>query len=166
MKNPLDTKLYYSISEVAEIAALQPYTLRAWEKDFSCLKPRRMGGKNRAYRERDIGIVLLIKYLLYEARYTTQGVKQRLKNEPELIQAIAKNSTAVQHVIRRMDGGIEAIATAVRQAEKSGGAREDKKKSNVELRVDPNGEEASKRACKKLLHDTREELKELIGLLS
>lgn len=86
MKNALGTKIYYSISEVADITDLQPYTLRAWEKEFSCLRPRRARGKNRAYRERDIGIVQLIKQLLYEEGYTTKGVKQKLKNEPELLQ--------------------------------------------------------------------------------
>ena len=86
MKNPLQNKLYYSISEVAELTQLQPYTLRAWEKEFACLRPRRArGGKNRAYRERDIGIILLLKRLLYEERYTTQGVKKKLKDEPELL---------------------------------------------------------------------------------
>lgn len=86
MKNPLQNKLYYSISEVAELTQLQPYTLRAWEKEFACLRPRRArGGKNRAYRERDIGIILLLKRLLYEEGYTTQGVKKKLKDEPELL---------------------------------------------------------------------------------
>ena len=88
MNNQLGTKLYYSISEVAELTELQPYTLRAWEKEFPCLRPRRARGKNRAYRERDIGIILLIKQLLYEERYTTQGVKKKLKNEPDLLRQI------------------------------------------------------------------------------
>lgn len=86
MKNPLQNKLYYSISEVAELTQLQPYTLRAWEKEFACLRPRRArGGKNRAYRERDIGIILLLKRLLHEEQYTTQGVKKKLKDEPGLL---------------------------------------------------------------------------------
>ena len=91
MKNPLQNKLYYSISEVAELTQLQPYTLRAWEKEFACLRPRRArGGKNRAYRERDIGVILLLKRLLYEARYTTQGVKKKLKDEPELLRQVGE----------------------------------------------------------------------------
>ena len=90
-KSRVGKKLYYSISEVAEITDLQPYTLRAWEKEFACLRPRRARGKNRAYRERDIGIVLLIKQLLYEDGYTTKGVKVKLKNEPELLQSVTFN---------------------------------------------------------------------------
>lgn len=88
MKRSLGTKLYYSIGEVAELTQLQPHTLRAWEKEFSCLRPKRMG-KNRAYRERDIGVILLIRRLLYEERYSTKGAQLRLKNEPDLIRAAA-----------------------------------------------------------------------------
>ena len=91
IKSRLGKKIYYSISEVAEITDLQPYTLRAWEKEFACLRPRRTRGKNRAYRGRDIGIVLLIKRLLYEEGYTTKGVKQKLKNEPELLKSTTFN---------------------------------------------------------------------------
>ena len=90
MKRSLGTKLYYSIGEVADLTQLQPHTLRAWEKEFSCLRPKRMG-KNRAYRERDIGVILLIRRLLYQERYSTRGAQLRLKNEPDLIRAAADN---------------------------------------------------------------------------
>jgi len=100
LRRPLGRKLYYSIGEVSELTQLQPYTLRAWEKEFSCLRPRRVRGKNRAYRERDIGIILLVKRLLYEERYSTRGVRQKLKKDPDLIQraveAAAKLVTATQ----------------------------------------------------------------------
>ena len=94
MKRSLGTKLYYSIGEVAELTQLQPHTLRAWEKEFSCLHPKRMG-KNRAYRERDIGIILLIHRLLYQERYSTRGAQLRLRDEPELIQSATDNVAAL-----------------------------------------------------------------------
>lgn len=97
MRQPLGTKLYYSIGEVAELTDLQPYTLRAWEKEFTCLRPRRVRGKNRAYRERDIGIIRLIKRLLYEERYSTRGVQQKLKAEPELVRSAADNVAIEPH---------------------------------------------------------------------
>ena len=87
MKYPLGQKLYFSISEVAEITDLQPYILRTWEKEFACLRPRRLRGKNRAYRQRDINLILLIKRLLYEERFTIQGVRQKLKHNTDLIRA-------------------------------------------------------------------------------
>ncbi len=89
-KPGIGTKLYYSIGEVAELTELPPYTLRSWEKEFPCLRPKRVRGKNRAYRPRDIRIVLLIKRLLHEERYSTVGALQKLRNEPELIQGAAQ----------------------------------------------------------------------------
>ena len=106
-RRALDTKLYYSIGEVAEITQLPQYTLRAWEKEFSCLRPRRARGKNRAYRERDIGIILLIKRLLHHDRYSTRGVRQKLKNEPELVRSAGESGTA----LRNAAGGGEVSTT-------------------------------------------------------
>lgn len=91
MRQSLGTKLYYSIGEVADLTRLQPYTLRAWEREFACLRPKRVRGKNRAYRERDIAIILLIRRLLHDERYSTRGAQQRLRNEPELIRGAALN---------------------------------------------------------------------------
>jgi len=85
MKNSLKTKLYYNISEVSQLTGLESYTLRAWEKEFSCLRPKRTSGKSRAYRERDISVVLLLKNLLYEQGFTSKGAKSKLKNEPNLL---------------------------------------------------------------------------------
>ncbi|MEW6752760.1 MAG: MerR family transcriptional regulator [Candidatus Latescibacterota bacterium] len=96
MRRPLDSKLYYSISEVAEITGLPPHTLRAWEREFPCLRPRRSRGKNRAYRDRDVAIVLLLKRLLHEERYTTEGVRQKLRHEPALVsQAIPTGAASL-----------------------------------------------------------------------
>jgi DNA-binding transcriptional MerR regulator len=91
--------LYFSISEVAQITDLQPYILRTWEKEFPCLRPRRLRGKNRAYRQRDINLILLIKRLLYEERFTIQGVRQKLRNDAELVrQAIGRDGLGDREV--------------------------------------------------------------------
>ena len=140
MKNPLQNKLYYSISEAAELTQLQPYTLRAWEKEFSCLRPRRArGGKNRAYRERDIGIILLLKRLLYEERYTTQGVKKKLKDEPELLRQV----------------GEQVLVLLAQQ--------QDTPASVVE-RTDPELAQ-DREAAFRMIEDTKKELREILRLL-
>jgi DNA-binding transcriptional MerR regulator len=74
-------RLYYSISEVADMTGLKPHILRFWEGEFSMLRPRKNRAGNRAYTERDITIVKLIKNLLYEEKYTIEGAKKRLKSE-------------------------------------------------------------------------------------
>ena len=78
-------KLYYNISEVSQLTGLQAYTLRAWEKEFACLKPKRTSGKSRAYRERDVSVILLLKNLLYDQGFTSKGAKAKLKADPSLL---------------------------------------------------------------------------------
>ncbi len=78
-------KLYYSISEVSKIADLEQYVLRYWESEFELLKPAKNRAGNRIYTNRDIKLILYIKKLLRDERYTIEGAKQVLKNfSPEV----------------------------------------------------------------------------------
>jgi DNA-binding transcriptional MerR regulator len=76
----LDSKIYYSISEVAEMTGLKPYVLRFWEKEFPFLKPKKNRAGNRSYQQKDIDLINQIKHLLYDAGYTIEGAKSRLRN--------------------------------------------------------------------------------------
>ncbi len=73
-------KLYYSISEVAKITDLEQYVLRYWESEFDQLKPAKNRAGNRIYTNRDIKLILYIKKLLRDERYTIEGAKQVLKS--------------------------------------------------------------------------------------
>jgi DNA-binding transcriptional MerR regulator len=72
-------KLYYSISEVAKITDLEQYVLRYWESEFEELRPAKNRAGNRIYTNRDIKLILYIKKLLRDERYTIEGAKQVLK---------------------------------------------------------------------------------------
>ncbi len=82
-------KLYYSIREVAEKTGIQQHVLRFWEKEFPMLRPKRGKGGNRFYRERDVKIVLAIKDLRQNDKYTIQGAVERLKEDPSLWETIS-----------------------------------------------------------------------------
>jgi len=73
-------KLYYSISEVSRITDLEQYVLRYWETEFDQLKPAKNSSGNRIYTNKDIKLILLIKKLLKEEKYTIEGAKKILKN--------------------------------------------------------------------------------------
>ena len=77
-------KLYYSIREVADQTGVEPHVLRFWEKEFSMLRPKRGRSGNRSYREQDVHIVLAIKDLLYNHKYTIKGALERLKEDRSL----------------------------------------------------------------------------------
>lgn len=74
-----EEKLYYSISEVAEMTDVKPYVLRFWEKEFPLLRPKKNRGGNRTYQKREIQLVNRIKTLLYEEGYTIEGARQKLQ---------------------------------------------------------------------------------------
>ena len=72
-------KLYFRISEVGKLTALEPYVLRYWESEFKLIKPIRTKSRHRLYRRKDLEILLEIKKLLYEEQYTIAGAKKRLE---------------------------------------------------------------------------------------
>ena len=80
MKASNNSKLYYSISEVAQATGIKPYVLRFWEKEFSLLKPKKNRAGNRSYQQKDIDLISQIKHLLYEEGYTIEGAKSKLKS--------------------------------------------------------------------------------------
>lgn len=72
-------KEYYSISEVCEIVGLKPHVLRYWETQFPVLNPSKNRSGNRVYQRKEIRLVLLVKHLLYDEKYTVEGAKQRIE---------------------------------------------------------------------------------------
>lgn len=72
-------RMYFRIGDVAEIAGVQPYVLRFWEKEFEFLTPIKNAAGQRLYRRGDVESVLLIKRLLYMERYSIEGAKKRIK---------------------------------------------------------------------------------------
>lgn len=79
-KNFAMKKLYYSISEVSRITELEQYVLRYWETEFEQLRPAKNLSGNRIYTNRDIKLILYIKKLLREEKYTIEGAKKLIKN--------------------------------------------------------------------------------------
>jgi DNA-binding transcriptional MerR regulator len=72
-------KLYFRIGEVSGIVGVEPYVLRYWETEFPQLAPKKSGTGHRLYRRKDVELLLLIKRLLYEKRFTIEGARQNLQ---------------------------------------------------------------------------------------
>lgn len=78
MDEPIAKKVYYSIGEVCDLTGLKPHVLRYWETQFGVLNPTKNRAGNRVYRPKEIEIILLVKHLLYEKKYTIEGANNRL----------------------------------------------------------------------------------------
>ena len=74
-------KLYFKIGEVSELLGVEPYVLRYWETEFAVLSPKKSGTGHRLYRRKDVELLLRIKHLLRDKRYTIEGARQTLQAE-------------------------------------------------------------------------------------
>ena len=84
LRTDKELKIYYSISEVAQMFGVNESLLRYWEKEFPFIAPKKAGGNIRQYRKEDIDNVRLVYHLVKEKGMTLAGAKQRLKQEREL----------------------------------------------------------------------------------
>ena len=75
-------KLYFRIGDVSRLAGVQPYVLRYWETEFPTISPKKSGTGHRLYRRKDVEMVLEIKRLLYDKRFTIEGARKAL--DPKL----------------------------------------------------------------------------------
>ena len=78
-------KLYYSISEVAEMFKVNQSNLRFWEKEFKELKPKRNEKGTRFYTPDDVQIIKQIIYLINDQKLTLPGAKRRLGQKKDVI---------------------------------------------------------------------------------
>jgi DNA-binding transcriptional MerR regulator len=83
-------KLYFRIGEVARLAGIKPYVLRFWETEFPGLGPKKSGTGHRLYRRKDVELVLEIKRLLYEKRFTIEGARKTLETRGKPAAAAAR----------------------------------------------------------------------------
>lgn len=74
-----DLKMFYSISEVAQMFNVTETLLRYWEKEFPNIKPQKGGRGIRQYTKDDIEQVKLVHHLVKERGLTLQGARDMLK---------------------------------------------------------------------------------------
>lgn len=102
-------KLFFRIGEVSRIADVQPSVLRFWESEFPSIKPRRTDSGQRVYRRKDVELILIIKQLLYEEKFTIKGARRHLKSKsrspqyrskPEVIDEIRSELKQIRDLLK------------------------------------------------------------------
>jgi DNA-binding transcriptional MerR regulator len=94
MEEETPDKLFYSITEVADLFKVNASLIRFWEKEFDFLKPRKTAKGNRTYIKKDIENIKLVYHLVKEKGFTLQGAKEKLKQKPA--QEINKNLEVIE----------------------------------------------------------------------
>lgn len=75
----LPPQTYFSIREVSQLTLVKPYVIRYWETQFSALRPARRESGQRKFTQKEVDVIVKIKELLYDKRFTIAGAKQWLK---------------------------------------------------------------------------------------
>lgn len=131
-------KQYFKIGEVSEILDVEPYVLRYWESEFKILKPTRTRARQRLYHKKDLELLMEIKHLLYDEKFTIAGAKKRL-------QEMKKQATAEKKA---------------KKAAKTNKPAETAAEKNVETQAAPPSND-----YRDILLEIKKELKELKSLL-
>jgi DNA-binding transcriptional MerR regulator len=99
-------KLFYRIGEVSRIAGVPATVLRFWEGEFRRIKPRRTEAGQRMYRRSDVELILEIKNLLYDKKFTIKGARQHLKGKNRTSSPISPPS---RDILRQLRNELEQI---------------------------------------------------------
>ncbi len=94
-------KRYFKIGEISSIAGLKTSVLRFWEGEFKQIKPGRSLSGQRVYKRSDLELVLRIKDLLYNQKFTIPGAKAALEQEaksPDIAPASSDSSVSLEEV--------------------------------------------------------------------
>jgi DNA-binding transcriptional MerR regulator len=93
-KLEIPNKLYFRIGEVSKLLGVEPYVLRFWETEFPGLSPKKSDTGQRLFRRKDVELLLHIKHLLREKRYTIEGARQSLTERKMLRTELAETQVA------------------------------------------------------------------------
>lgn len=69
---------FFSIGDVCTLTDLKPHVLRYWESQFKFLHPAKNRSGNRVYQRKEIELIMLVKQLLYEEKFTIDGARQKI----------------------------------------------------------------------------------------
>ncbi|MCA9739346.1 MAG: MerR family transcriptional regulator [Gemmatimonadota bacterium] len=117
LDEPIAKKAYYSIGDVCELTGLKPHVLRYWETQFEPLRPTKNRAGNRVFKPADIELVLLIKHLLYDQKYTINGARRHLKQTRRSAEMAEERKQVVtpslmEEIRTELDGLLEILTPA------------------------------------------------------
>lgn len=107
-----DLKMYYSISEVAQMFNVTETLLRYWEKEFPNIRPQKVGRGIRQYTKDDIEQVRLVHHLVKERGMTLQGARDMIRRDKggstnrqvEAIEKLKAIRAELQDISRHLSG--------------------------------------------------------------
>jgi DNA-binding transcriptional MerR regulator len=110
----------FKATDVCDLAQVQPYVLRSWEKEFPGIGVQKADGQ-RLYRQSDVDQVLRIKQLVFTEGLTLSGARRRLDEqqpappsgvtEDEVNEVLDALASDARTRIARVRNGLHSILT-------------------------------------------------------
>jgi DNA-binding transcriptional MerR regulator len=101
----LQSKLYYSISEVSKHLNVATSLLRYWETEFNTINPKRNAKGKRFYTTADIEEIQRVYLLVKEKGYTLQGAKDKIKSDKKNIDSnveVIEKLQSIKHFLTKL----------------------------------------------------------------
>lgn len=106
------TPKLFKAADVCEIAQVQPYMLRSWEKEFPGIGVEAAPDAPKFYRQSDVEQVLRIRQLVFGEGLTVAGARRRLEEA----------GPADEDAVERVSEALDQLGAAARK--KIAGVRE------------------------------------------
>ena len=108
-------KAFFRIGEAARLLGVETHVLRFWETEFPALQPQKSPTNQRRYRRADLELLLQIKHLLHDRKYTIAGARKVLGGQKTAGEGLAPGggSEAQRLVLRRVKQELEGLLAEI-----------------------------------------------------
>lgn len=88
----------YTIGQIEELTGLKQHVLRYWEEVIPGFAPQKDIGGRRSYSQRDLDMLLRLKHLIYEKKFTIEGARDQILEEAEIVASEADTMMKIQEI--------------------------------------------------------------------
>ena len=104
----------YTIGQVEELTGIKQNVLRYWETVIPGFAPRKDLGGRRVYTERDFEIILRLKHLIYDRKFTIEGARNEILRESQAYE----NNAEAMNAIRDLRRDLTELYFTIKKAKK------------------------------------------------
>ena len=101
---------YFTIGEVSELCDIKRHVLRYWEREFPTLSPVRRRGNRRYYTRQEVIMIRKIRKMLYEDRFTIEGVRLQLQSSGKKSTRKDSDRQTLENTVKRLKGVLKTLA--------------------------------------------------------
>ena len=105
---------FFSIGDVCALTDLKPHVLRYWESQFRFLNPAKNRSGNRVYQRREVELIMLVKHLLYDEKYTIEGARQKVDDHRKQgdLKVVARGALTMQS-LQSLESDLKELLTSL-----------------------------------------------------